>query len=255
MAKGKARTLMPNIFAEELQAIMEAHGRTLGGMFGMSLSQERMHPQKVTLIIHSLEDDSTAVLSAWEIDILKSRLPLAEDEYRRLKVAIFAETIRFMVWSRAKNEAEHQGIIVVAATRQTAYRLGRLTFEILAGLQGANAAQAIQEMVDKLRGIMEEEETTSSLHPQESESSDDAHLPSILRLAADRYGQGSLWLEMSRDLSDQAQRRAGVAHAREFFSRAHSLMDDMDEAVQSTQQYRDLRELIEQGQADAEMVW
>lgn len=226
-------------------------------MHGMRLEYDEIHPQKVTLIARSLENDATAVLSARELEILAVRLPLTDQELRRLKSAIFAEAIRFTVWSRAKRDAERRGQETWDAARQTSYSIGRLAFDLLMGLQGEEAGHAIEVMLEKLRdsvaapamSVSGREESMQSVDEQE------ATVSAALSLARDRYAQGSLWLEVARDFPDRVQRRALGAQAAALLTHSEAITDDAADIAQGSEQQHDLKEWIERALADARGLW
>ena len=221
-----------------------------------------MNPNKVSLLIKSLtpEGDNSAVLSAWELDIVREYFrntppapgqppePISEQQDRRLKAAIFAEGIRRLVLDRLKSEAKHEDEPLAPTARTSAYRIGRLVYELLLTIKDPAGVLMVDDMMDKLRGgdlDLEEDQLDAEMDTLrggldlEEDQLRDASLPGEafspappriseapgdpLAIGVEVFLQGALWLEVARGFADRAEQQVWAANALALLTRAHAV--------------------------------
>src|SRR5579863_6066245 len=109
---------MKNIFARELQAILNAHNKNLSSLFGLRVPDpraptdpgKRIGPSKVTQLKDSLLDGSTATLNEHELQALQDWVPLDKEgkQLRCLRAALVAEGVRYLLAGRMRAEEAYE---------------------------------------------------------------------------------------------------------------------------------------------------
>ena len=253
-----------NIFAEVLAAVLAEHGRELGSLFSMTTDFEAMNQHKVSLLKKSLAPDAdhSAVLSTWELDVMRDYFrrtprvrgqppaPISKQQDRQLKAAIFAESIRRLVLERLKSEAEHIREPLSDTARTSAYRIGKLMYEVLLTIKDPQGVLQVDEMMDTFRGGQDSEDARlgdlmdtlrGGLDPEDERLRDapapvDAFSPAPsligealvdpLAIGVEVFMQGSLWLEVARGFDGRDQQQVWAAYAFALLTRAHKLLND-----------------------------
>lgn len=249
-----------NIFAEELEAILKAHKKDLGALYSMDSYSALMNPHKVTLLKRSLMNDMTTLLSVDELDMVQNAIPLDAEgrEMQRLRAAMVAETIRFLVWTRLKRHANGTGALTDWDTlREAAYRIGRLTFQLFVSHSGTEMRTLSEQLLETIRDITptSDGESTSILTQHETTPLAQSDAAAVaLAPAADLYGQATLWIELGRESEERSARQAYAAHASTLLSRAQKLVQYPQTVAQGSDEQRDLSALINAAIEDAKRL-
>src|SRR5436305_15101798 len=93
-------TVSMNIFARELALILAAHGKELSSLFSIHSSDVTIHPSTVTRLKRSLKEPITVLLNAEQLSMLEEQLSLTDQEMRRLRAALLAETVHRVLAGR-----------------------------------------------------------------------------------------------------------------------------------------------------------
>lgn len=238
-----------NIFARELVLILGAHDKELSNLFRLPVQRsyvgdpETIPPSKVTRLKRSLSEDITATLNADELDALQDWVPLDEDgeEMRRLRAALVAEAVRFLLAGRV--------------SQQQATALGEVTLALLLGTDERQFATLRDQLLDSVRGVRGGVHGGGSVERaalrgvlddragnegQVDAAPTDDEVERALDPAMEAYEQGTLWLEVARDTTDRGARRGYVALAESLLTRARELAEKAPNVAQGTPQQTDL---------------
>ncbi len=243
-----------NIFAEQLVDVLGKHHHELSNLFTWKLD---IPPSLVVRLKASLTTEQSATLNTEQIDFIAEKYDLAEEDLRRLRAALLAETIRRMVANRMDV--------------RIAYKLGMVTLDLLLSDDPAIVMHDCEVLVSELRdlptlgkpsetvrGLMPNGEHDLAHHPYgvaahalDAEGTVDLDLMLALDGATETFYQGQLWLEVARDTSDRRAQAGYVAHAQRLLDRATNQGREVPPFAQQSEEHAVLMRAIEHTQAEA----
>jgi len=229
-----------NIFARELALILAAHDKELSSLFSLHSPDVAIHPSTVTRLKRSLKEPITVLLNADQLSMLKERLALTDEEMRRLRAALLAETVHRVLAGRMAvgTAAELADILFQMLLNTDSTQMQDLRDRLLEETRG---------MRDRLRGVLDE--MTSPPFRANEES-----ISALLEPAAETYYQGLLWLELARTAPDYLAQRGYSAHARVLLAAAHDLALHAPSQALNTPQQSEWLILIEAALEDADLL-
>jgi hypothetical protein len=247
-----------NIFAKELVSVLGAHGKELSSLFSLKVTdgygvERRLLPSKVTRLKRSLTEDLMATLNPDELDVLEDWAGLTPQEVERLRAALVAEAVRYLLAGRI---APDQAVL-----------LGETALQLLTTQNPADIQTLRQQLLDSTRGVREawehapavvrglserpEDAQTSVANGQESV---DARVEQALDPAYAALEEGSLWLGVARGTSDRRQRAGYAAQAAALLQRAQTSAKQASGAAQGTAAQQELLDAIAAVLREAEAI-
>lgn len=216
-----------NIFAQELEAVLSSHGKTLSSLFRLRIPDPRnpanramfyvIQPNKVTLLVRSRTKDMTATLNADELAALQEWVPLDPDglEMRRLRAALVAEGVRHLLAGRMDSDQ--------------ASDIGSRTLKML--LESPDS----HDVLDSVRGLDDAlfadgyDTARDAMSLVESSQWDEVDvaaeaIPPALEPVIEAFEHGTLWLEIARETSDLVMRHGLAAMAKALLMHARDLL-------------------------------
>jgi hypothetical protein len=233
-----------NIFARVLAYVLAAHGKELGSLYTMKSEWLSIPPSKVTRLKRSLTQDHTATLNAEELEMLRQQVPLTDEDMRRLRAALVAEAVRYMLAGR---------IVYTQATE-----IATLLFDLLILPDTGQLKRVQDDVFETVRGVMPglgdplaEIET-----PSEPSSTADDEGPVSLALEPARraYEDGALWLEYARHATARGVRVSSCILARSLLARAREMTQDAPTVAMNTPEQAELLALIEGALGEANVI-
>ncbi len=218
-----------NIFARELTQVLAEHDKELSSLYSIKSEVLAIHPGKVTRLKRSLVRDQTATLNADELELLRQRIPLTEVELRRLRAALVAEIVRYMLSGRM--EVDH------------AEQVAELTFELLVAEDGGQMSALRDTVLEQIR--------TGSTG--EASGAEDP-IERALEAATNEYAAGTLWLEMARDTRERSARLGFLAQAESLLMHARMLAAYPASVALNSAQQAELLQLIDVALAEIELL-
>ncbi len=232
-----------NIFARELKALLEEHGKSLGSLYSFHSDLYKISPSKVERLKRSLEIDITATINSDEIALVADSLELAPDgaEIRRLRAALLAESVRHLLGGRMD--------------RDQALALGEIAFRLLQNQEPEKLLALRDELLEGIRGGAEESQadnavnnTTAEVQPPDPAA---AQIEQALEPAVKTYEEGALWLEVARETRERSTRLGYLAQARALLERAKSLATHAPTITIGTAQQQEWLAIIEEALTEA----
>lgn len=202
-----------NIFVRELILILAAHEKKLSSLYSFHSSNIAIHQEKVRRLQRTLEGplkESSFTLNGEEIAMLQEQVPLTDEEVRRLRAALLAESVRRLLTQPGRVSID------------TAEELANIAFQMLLSTEGEQMQnlrdqllEQVRSMQEALRDVIEEEAISSDVGEEQ--------VSTLLEPAAEAYYQGVLWLELARARPDWLSRRGYAAHAKALLEAARDL--------------------------------
>ena len=243
-----------NIFAEQLVDVLHKHDHELSNLFTWKFD---IPPSLVVRLKASLTTEQSATLNRDQLDFIADKYDLDEDDLRRLRAALLAETIRKMIASR------------MAAS--LAYKLGMVTLDLLLSDDPTTVMQACDLLVTEMRDLPTRPMGGGAVRGLAPDGTGDLvervfggaardvgegvtlDVGILLALdgATEAFQQGQFWLEIARDTADRRARAGYAAHAHLLFTRAAEQGQQCPPLAQGSDEQIRLLHDIQQAQADA----
>ncbi len=212
-----------NIFARELALILAEHNKGLSSLFSIHSSDVTIHSSKVTRLKRSLKEPITALLNAEELAMLQERIPLTDEEMRRLRAALLAETVHRVLAGRMSVD--------------DAADVGDFLFQMLLHTDSTQMQDLRDRLLEETRGTYETLRGIIDEAPSPPSNPTEAYISTLLEPVAETYHQGVLWLELAHATPDHLAEQGYVAHARALLAAAHDLaLHPPSQALNTAQQ-------------------
>jgi hypothetical protein len=186
-----------NLFARELEAILEAHQLSIGQLDDrLSIHREKVRRLKQSL----LTPKNFPVLNTEEMEMLSEKLQLSDDEIMRLRAAVLATAIERVLMDRispsdALAVAEHMLPLI---------------------------SRAMQEQINSITGM-------GAIRREDTISSDYDESDLALESAIEAIDKGTIALHLSYNVSSHIERIERAQEACHHFEVAQAELDEVDD--------------------------
>jgi hypothetical protein len=228
-----------NIFARELTEVLATHDKELSSLYTLKSPTQVIHPGKVSRLKRSLRDGTSASLNAEELELVRNTVRLSDEEMYRLRAALVAETVRYMLEGRM--------MIVHAA------QVAELTFQLLVTPEGMQMKALRDRVLDQIRGSATDTDATA-ITPVTDDSVTDDPVEQALEAATQEYEASTLWLELARDTPQRSARRGYLGQASTLLLHARTLAEHPATLALNTPAQRALLDLISAALAKIEQL-
>ncbi len=213
-----------NLFARELQTILQEHGADLGKLD----NRAAIHPEKVRRLQHSLSIPKRfPTLSPADLDDVIQAFQLSRDDTLRLRAAVLATAVQRILMDR---------VVADEATRAAEYIYG----VVLSSLRSE------AESLSGVRGSASKEYLMSD------DNTENAELDAALEALLDAIDRGTLALHLSHDAASQDERIERLREAVAAFELAVETLSNLDREIQLSPSWRHWRAEAERGASTAQ---
>jgi hypothetical protein len=223
-----------NIFARELTEVLATHDKELSSLYTLKSPTQVIHPGKVSRLKRSLRDGTSASLNAEELELVRNTVRLSDEEMYRLRAALVAETVRYML----------EGRMMIAHAAQVA----ELTFQLLVTPEGMQMKALRDRVLDQIRGSATDTDATT-ITPVTDDPVEQA-----LEAATQEYEASILWLELARDTPQRTARRGYLGQASTLLIHARTLAEQPATLALNTPAQHALLDLISAALAEIEQL-